>query len=351
MRKELLFVGSVPLADANSVFDTLGRRFGREVRRLPDGETGERLGWVAWQAHVFESHPQFEAIESERDWRTAGGAVPTFAVSGRVQTKQYRPRAGVDATAIAFDALGYAAAARESYAEFSALKRAGAVPAGCRFMVAIPSPYNVLSWGVAPEARTAVEPAYERAMAAEIAAIVAAIPHHELAIQWDCAHDMQAFEGARTPWFAPPREGIIERLARAAEWVPPAVELGYHLCYGTYGGRHFVEPKDSRAMVELANGVFAHSRRSIEWVHMPVPIERDDDAYFAPLAALRPRRETIIHLGLIHDQDGVEGCMRRMRAANRYLGDYGIATECGFGRRDPDSLARLLDVHAALIAA
>ena len=177
------------------------------------------------------------------------------------------------------------------------------------------------------------------------------ISPHDLAIQWDCAHDMQAFEGARTPWFTPPREGIIERLARLGNAVHPAVELGYHFCYGTYGGRHFVEPKDAQAMVDLANGLSKQVRRTIEWIHMPVPIERNDDAYFAPLKGLRLKPETVIHLGLIHDQDGLAGTQARIKTAERYLGDFGVATECGFGRRDPASLAKLLDVHRDVLQA
>ena len=52
---------------------------------------------------------------------------------------------------------------------------------------------------------------------------------------------------------------------------------------------------------------------------MPVPVERDDDAYFAPLAGLRTHAGTMIHLGLIHDQDGPDGTARRMATANRWL--------------------------------
>jgi len=345
----VLFVGSVPMLGAREVFETLGVRFGRQARRLPDGETGERLAWVAWQERVFERHPQMEPAPAEVDWRTAQGGTPAYAISNRPHNTQYRPREGVLPETLQFGPLGYAEVAKASYAEFAALKRQGAVPAACRFMVAIPSVYNVISWSVSPRYRTAVEPAYERAMLAEIGAIAAAIPAHELAIQWDCAHDMQAVEGARTPWFEPAKEGIFDRLARLGDAVPAGVELGYHLCFGTYGGRHFVEPKSAAAMVELTNGVAARVARSIEWVHMPVPIERDDDAYFAPLADLRVRTGTMIYLGLIHDQDGEAGTARRMATAGRYLGDFGVATECGFGRRDPESLARLLDVHAGVL--
>ena len=56
------------------------------------------------------------------------------------------------------------------------------------------------------------------------------------------------------------------------------------------------------AMVWLANALFDKVKRPIDWVHMPVPVERDDDAYYAPLAQLRLPATTRLYLGLIHQQ-------------------------------------------------
>ena len=79
---------------------------------------------------------------------------------------------------------------------------------------------------------------------------------------------------------------------------------------------------------------------------MSVPRDRHDDAYFEPLGLLKQRPKTRIALGLIHQTDGVTGTRRRIATAERYLGDFLIATECGFGRRPPESIARLLEIHA-----
>jgi hypothetical protein len=339
-RCELHFVGSVPMKNAREVIGALGMRFAPFLRRVPDGETGERINWVQYQEDVFRTHPAMEAVQPpEPDWRNRGAQ--------RRQTVQFRPRR--DAWSLAFGELGYARHALHSYAEFAELKRAARVPAHCRFQVALPSPYNVVNWCVVPEARAAVEAAYEARLLDEVGLIAAGVPHHELAIQWDCAHDMQAYDGARQAWFEPAREGIVERLARIGDAVPRKIELGYHLCYGSFGGRHFVEPKDARAMVDLTNALLACIRRDVQWVHMPVPIERQDDDYYAPLASLRFGRGTTLYLGLLHDQDGAEGTLRRVRVAERYVKDFGIATECGFGRRPPDTLERLLQVHEAVM--
>ncbi len=101
-------------------------------------------------------------------------------------------------------------------------------------------------------------------------------------------------------------------------------------------------------MVDLANRLAAGVKRSIEWIHMPVPVERDDDAYFEPLKDLGLRPETKLFLGPIHDTDGVEGTRRRIATADKFVADYGIATECGFGRRPAETVGPLLDIHAAV---
>jgi hypothetical protein len=85
-------------------------------------------------------------------------------------------------------------------------------------------------------------------------------------------------------------------------------------------------------------------------MHMPVPAERDDDAFYAPLSALKLRPETELYLGLVHDTDGTEGTLRRIAAARRHVNDFGVATECGFGRRPAESVPALIDLHAKILS-
>ena len=96
----------------------------------------------------------------------------------------FRFRAGVDPAAVAFDP-GYAAEAAASYARFTALRGAGALPAGVRFQVCLPTPMAVGYWFVSPAARPDFFAAYERAFKADLGKICAAIPRDDLAIQWD----------------------------------------------------------------------------------------------------------------------------------------------------------------------
>lgn len=72
--------------------------------------------------------------------------------------------------------------------------------------------------------------------------------------------------------------------ARLAAAVPSDVELGFHLCYGDLDGVHFIQPRDTTKMVELANFVAQRVSRPMTWIHMPVPMDRADDAFYAPVA-------------------------------------------------------------------
>ena len=90
------------------------------------------------------------------------------------------------------------------------------------------------------------------------------------------------------------------------------------------------------------------------FLHLPVPIERDDAAFFAPLAELALHPETELFLGLVHHEDGTEGALRRIAAARPALAGlaaFGIATECGFGRGPAERTAPLLGLHGDVIAA
>lgn len=340
--RDVLFVGSIALPDASTVFETIGRKFGPHIRRIPDGETGERLGWMEWQAGVLAANPLLESVPSEGDWRNSTAPDPWK------QRTWFRFKPGTNPKELTLADVGYARNAIDSYRGFAAHKRRGNIAATVRFMVAIPSPYNLINYHFAPDQRADAEPAYVAALLSEVDRIAAEIPHDQLSIQWDCAHDMQAYDGARTPWFDNTHDGIEKRLVELGDQIPEDVELGYHFCYGSFGGRHFVEPKDMSAMVRLANALSARMSRTINWFHMPVPIERNDDAYFAPLADLDLPSDCRVYLGLIHDSDGFAGTQKRIAVAERYVKDFGIATECGFGRRDPSTAPDLIALHANL---
>ena len=139
------------------------------------------------------------------------------------------------------------------------------------------------------------------------------------------------------------------RICRQIDYVPEGVEAGVHLCYGDPGHKHIVEPEDLSTCVSFANEIFATANRTVDWIHMPVPRDRDDDEYFKPLRGLNIKSETELYLGLVHHTDGVNGTNARVAIAEKYAGEFGIATECGFGRRPPETIPELLDIHVAVV--
>ena len=133
-------------------------------------------------------------------------------------------------------------------------------------------------------------------------------------------------------------------LARLGDAVPEPAELGYHLCYGTPNDEHVVMPEDLANAVEMTHLILAGLARSLQFVHVRAPRHRDDAAYYAPLAGLRLPGGCELYLGVIHHDDR-EGDRRRIAAASRTVSDFGIATECGWGRGDPARAPGLLDSH------
>ena len=65
---------------------------------------------------------------------------------------------------------------------------AGTLPADVRFQVCLPAPLAVGYWFGSPSSRPNFIAAYGRAFRADLAKICTALPHDDLAIQWDiCA--------------------------------------------------------------------------------------------------------------------------------------------------------------------
>jgi hypothetical protein len=331
-------VGSVPLANADAVIATAAAELGDHLRRIPDGETGARTIWIVWQEQVFADNPDLEPVASDDE---------QYAKHTR-----YRVRAGATAASVEFGSLGYAEHAIESYKRFAALKSQGQIRPDVRFQISLPTPLAPINQFAALDERAALEPRYEAAMEREIARIAGEIPSGEASIQIDVAFEMGMVEGIEHPlfeaWFPDALTGAADRIARISAQVPADVELGYHLCYGDFGHEHFLQPADAGQLVKMANAIAARVNRQIAFVHLPVPRERDDAAYMAPLANLRLHPETEVYLGLIHLTDGIAGAQRRITAAQRALPRFGVAAECGFGRRPAETVIPLMQLHAAV---
>ncbi|KAM3066513.1 hypothetical protein ACMFMG_012011 [Clarireedia jacksonii] len=320
--KNVHLVGSVCLPDTYTIFSEMAKTFPSQLKRIPDGEPGNRGNFVLWQRSVFRQHPYlirplyFNLAHSPSSIPIAQEEIKLMPVS-------------------------YDFYAINSYSTFCQLRNDGVIPKNVRFQVSLPTPINVLHVSIEPAYQEALEPIYTKAFLACVRNIQDNIPSEDLAIQWDVAIEFAFLEGIVSP---PPhlamalKDHIIKRILELGNSVDKGVEMGFHFCYGDLGHQHFVQPKNMGLLVDIANKVLeeTRNRRSVNWIHMPVPKNRTDREYFQPLKDLKIE-ETELYLGLVH-QDDIEGTKTRINAASEFVANFGIGTECGLGRADISEL-------------
>ncbi len=334
----LHFVGSVPMENADQVFRQLSDAVGSYASRLPDGETAERSRWIFFQREILANHPAIEVDPTvpELEIRQWDGVLLR-------SMPLLRFRDGADLDSLHFD-TGYDQAAEYSYGIFSDLQAAGAIDDRTRFQVSLPTPMATGYFYVSHKARSDYHRVYERSLMRALKHILDTVPPEKLAIQFDVCQEVLVFEGYFEHRPADYKAEIFEMLGRLGDSVPDGVELGYHLCYGTPAQEHLVMPKDATILVELLNGITKSVHRTVDYVHLPVPKHCTDDAYFFPFRNYQGPGETKIYVGAIHHDD-VAGDKQRIATAARYLNNMGVATECGWGRADPATIASLLESH------
>lgn len=337
-------IGSVALPDAETVFRTVAAELGPYLKRIPDGETGERSRWIWWQRAILLSHPDMELDPQAKPLR-----LTQWDGSLIRETELVRFKPGADPSRTQFE-TGYSAPAIASYEVFKRLRAEGVIPAGVRFQVCLPTPYASAFMYVAPASIPAYLPAYERSLLKALADICAAIPHRDLSIQWDICQEVLVWDGY-FPWRPTDyKTQILDEMGRLGNAVPSGVEMGYHLCYGTPKDEHLVMPKDLGVCVEITKGLLARLGRSLDYLHLPVPKDRTDDAYFAPLSQLALKSATQLYLGLIHNADHA-GDKARIAAAKRHWQSFGVSTECGWGRTEPSRVPGLISSHRIALEA
>jgi hypothetical protein len=343
-----LLVGSVPLASAEEVLRASAAELGDLLQTFPDGEVGDRINWVFYLAvRTYRGHPDLETVydgQGEEITQPPSGA----SIEQRAKSAiTFRVRPGVDA--VTFDDLHYAAPAIESYRVFARLREAGEIPRGARFQVALPASGSAINSFFADAGQwSMVIGAYRAAIGREIAKMLAEIPAADLAIQYDVAaevRDLYLGDERALPW-APERSADekwawhLADIAPLAAAVPDDVVLGYHLCFGTWGGwPHTPGLHDLGICVRLANEIVARAGREVDYVHMPV-LPDCDESFLAPLADLRPAG-TRVYTGIAY-HDGAEGARRRIDLLRNHLDDFGVAWYCGFGRLPADEVAPIL---------
>ena len=149
--------------------------------------------------------------------------------------------------------------------------------------------HSVLWLFIAENEQVLLDDPYNAAVVRELKRIAAAIPHEDLAVQFDVASAVFArLERGQPTLYGRTKAEMTSTfaniVARLANHVPGDIRLQFHFCYGDANHKHAIEPTDMSDMVALANALSKAVTRPIDLIHMPVPRDRDDDAYFAPLA-------------------------------------------------------------------
>lgn len=333
MPRPVLFVGSFPFKTVEEVFDCAGTSMAGYAKRMPDGEA---QGWVHFPGNQLK---EAAALEPSGRKGQAQPELPKFDL--------FQLKSGTSPADVKFPPVGYDTIAKRSYAIFKRYKAEGKIAPDMKFQVSLPTPFAVIAQFIVPEQVKVIVSEYERWLLRDVDAILAAIPHDDLALQWDVAieltHGLMEWRPGTEGRFS--LDYLADTTTRLMNHIPSAVEAGLHFCYGNPGGRHVIEPDDTGLMVRYVNAVVPLIARPVNWVHMPVPIYRDDYAYFAPLQRMRLARETEFYLGLVHLKDGFDGAKRRVDAASPFAPPFGVSFECGFRLFDPKAMPDVLALH------
>ena len=243
-------IGSVPLADAATVFRTVAGPSAHGSRASLTARRASAAAGSTSSASCSSATRPWSRTRRSRHSRFASG---TDSSSARWRCSASRP--AIDPDSVTFE-TGYAAAARASYAIFRALRDAGAIPPGVRFQVCLPTPMASAYMYVSPGARAAYLPAYERALVQALQDIVVGIPAADLAIQWDVCQEVLVCEG-----FFPDRPAGVRSPDRRRSWhglvtpCPMGRDRLSPLLRLTRGRASRHAAPDTAIMVAIANGV------------------------------------------------------------------------------------------------
>lgn len=105
------FAGSIPLSSNTEVFKLLSKTFPGSLLRIPDGETGKRWNFVAWQHGAFATTPHI---------------IRQLGPEGTIPDVLETPY-----TVISVGPIGYNDMAIESYTEFYKPRKEGIIKKGC----------------------------------------------------------------------------------------------------------------------------------------------------------------------------------------------------------------------------
>ena len=223
------FVGSIPFKTSKEVFSKICKSLPQRFKAIPDGETGVRDYFVAWQKSVF---PVEVLAASVRDF--ASPADQEF----ECRLEHIKP-------------TQYDAAAASSYQQFCQSREEGVIPHGVRFQVSLPGTISAVYPNVDPRYKEKVLSLYEQRYLEDVGRLQESIPASDLAVQLDLAVEMGLLERSmgRSPqpsaMFEPRGsdkesvlQNILDRVLVLVKSIKPEIPLGFHLCYGSVKYRY-----------------------------------------------------------------------------------------------------------------
>lgn len=346
---DVLLVGSGPWETVEDAFRGFSRRVGDRVTALPDGEVGPRSGWIIALPHMtYEKNPDLEPIRVVPP--EAAGMSPAGhgkeEMTATFGTFRFKP--GVTETR--FD-LHFGHEAVKSYEVFQRLRAEGVIREDVRFQVGIPFTSDGVDLFFPEPADVPIAyRSYVLSAQDTIKLLLDHIPADDLAIQWDYCTEVLHCIGAldsyadeqnlpsleeRFQMFTSP-----EYVAPMSETIPEDVVVGYHLCFGTWGGWPIGRVLDMELIVRLANALVAHTPRRVDYLHLP-GMPDAPEGFWSALGDL-DIGNTKVYLG-VELADGFENLLERAAQARKYLSNFGIAHYCGYGRDVAPQVGDLLD--------
>lgn len=116
--------------------------------------------------------------------------------------------------------------------------------------------------------------------------------------------------------------------------------------------KHWFEPTSLQAVVDRGLILFDKSPHPIKYFHLPIPVSTmsDLDSFLEPLKQLQPKlnaHDTEVYLGVVQYNDP-EGTKKRIEAAGKVLSEFGICSECGWGRTPADQIDDIMTLTREL---
>ena len=329
MGNNLLLVGSVPLETVEDVMRTFGGALGPYLPAMPDGEVGERRSWVNRLSYqIFNGHQDLETLKRPKPVDGVEQLLPR----SRDDAWQFRVKPGVERVRFGNPGsrLGYARDAVSSYFVFRTLREKGILPDGMRFQISIPACHSVIRplYFPDPADLPRIRPGFEAALAAEVEAIAAKIPHRIWRSSGIAPGNCRPSAAPARAYRRSSRSRPMRRRSRGSR--TPCLRMSRSASTSA-SAPSAAGPRSRRTTlsrpVDLVNAVLANIDRRVDWVHVPA-LDRTDDAFYAPLKRLDARGARV-YLGAIHTMATLK---QRLDVARKFLPDFGLAAYCGFGR-------------------